>query len=336
MGLLQAIFGAKPPYGTPPFAPPHPNTGGAEVPTTPETMPRQHGISGFIDRVLNPTNSLGQFGQALVASGGGPLGNAMAYMMQARAQAAEHGGKFADWKQQYDYEVAHPKPSSAGPHYWESNDGSLHAIGDDGKPIEVYHDPTPKMQLIGTPETGYQWVPLPGTGASGASSTPAAPVGKITPIDDPAPADAPPAGGTGEYTPRKIPGSLAPNSENGPNTPFGHLFSGLIGQESGGRAGIRGQPTRYGTPLGMTQLLPDTAREMASKLGVPWRPELLTGDTPEAAEYQQQLGEAYLREGLSKYGGDPAKALMYYHGGPNERLWGPKTRGYASSILGRR
>jgi hypothetical protein len=238
MGLLQAIFGAKPPYGTPPFAPPHPNTGGAEVPTTPETMPRQHGISGFLDRVLNPTNSLGQFGQALVASGGGPLGSAMAYMMQARAQAAEHGGKFADWKQQYDYEVAHPKPSSAGPHYWESNDGSLHAIGDDGKPIEVYHDPTPKMQLIGTPETGYQWVPLPGTGASGASATPAAPVGKITPIEDPAPADAPPAGGV---IGASAPGALAPRGMRNNNylnltlSPFTRSQPGFAGTDPGGR-----------------------------------------------------------------------------------------------------
>ena len=38
----------------------------------------------------------------------------------------------------------------------------------------------------------------------------------------------------------------------------------------------------------MTQLLPDTAKGMARKLGLPFRPDLLTGQTPEAAQYQQQ------------------------------------------------
>lgn len=110
----------------------------------------------------------------------------------------------------------------------------------------------------------------------------------------------------------------------------------LIQQESGGRAGIPGQHTRYGQPMGMTQMLPGTAREMAGKVGVPWRPELLSSATPEGAAYQQQLGQAYLQEGLDKYGGDQRKALMYYHGGPNQALWGPKTNAYADSVLRRR
>lgn len=84
----------------------------------------------------------------------------------------------------------------------------------------------------------------------------------------------------------------------------------------------------------MTQMLPDTARQMAAKLGVPFRPELLTGKTPEAAQYQTTLGRAYFDEGLSKTG-NVRDALHYYHGGPNRRLWGPKTRSYANSILSR-
>lgn len=113
------------------------------------------------------------------------------------------------------------------------------------------------------------------------------------------------------------------------------VFGALIQQESGGRAGIRGQQTDYGVPLGRTQLLPKTAREMATKLGVPWRPELLTGTSPEASAYQEKLGRAYFDEGLAKYGGDVERALKYYHGGPNENLWGPRTRAYAKSILAR-
>jgi soluble lytic murein transglycosylase len=84
----------------------------------------------------------------------------------------------------------------------------------------------------------------------------------------------------------------------------------------------------------MTQLLPDTAKEMAAKTGLPFRPDLLSGQTPDAADYQKRLGRAYFEEGLAKTG-NVRDALRYYHGGPNRRLWGPKTNAYADSILSR-
>lgn len=113
------------------------------------------------------------------------------------------------------------------------------------------------------------------------------------------------------------------------------LMPHLIAQESGGDGNAIGPTTRWGQAMGSTQMLMATAEEMARKLGVPWNPSLMRGDTPRAMEYQHQLGQAYLQEGLDKYGGDPEKALMYYHGGPDEKLWGPKTRAYASEVLGR-
>lgn len=129
-------------------------------------------------------------------------------------------------------------------------------------------------------------------------------------------------------------GGLQPQS--GPAAPNTNaIFDALIQQESGGRAGVLGPQTRYGRAEGKTQMLPSTAQEMAGKLGVAWRPELMRGTTPEAAQYQETLGRAYFEEGLQKYGGDVQKALMYYHGGPDERLWGPKTRAYAQQVLGR-
>lgn len=85
----------------------------------------------------------------------------------------------------------------------------------------------------------------------------------------------------------------------------------------------------------MTQLLPDTARAMAQRLGMPFNAALLHGTDEQSARYQQTLGRAYLQEGLDRYGGDQRRALMYYHGGPNERLWGPNTRAYADQILRR-
>jgi soluble lytic murein transglycosylase-like protein len=104
----------------------------------------------------------------------------------------------------------------------------------------------------------------------------------------------------------------------------------LIHQESGGN----GRAVSSAGALGSTQMLPATAQQMAAKVGVPYRPEMLRSNDPQALHYQQQLGRAYLTEGLQKTG-NIRDALRYYHGGPNRRLWGPKTNAYASSILGR-
>lgn len=84
----------------------------------------------------------------------------------------------------------------------------------------------------------------------------------------------------------------------------------------------------------MTQMLPATAQEMAGKLGVPWRPDLLTDKSPTGAAYQEQLGRAYFNEGLQKTG-NLLDAFKYYHGGPNRKLWGPKTNAYADQVMGR-
>jgi len=108
----------------------------------------------------------------------------------------------------------------------------------------------------------------------------------------------------------------------------------LIQQESGGRVGVLGPQTQYGQAQGMTQMLPATAQGVAKRLGVPWRADLMTGKSPEAAQYQRALGQGYLEEALSKTG-NVTDALKYYHGGPNRRLWGPKTNAYANGIARR-
>jgi len=111
-----------------------------------------------------------------------------------------------------------------------------------------------------------------------------------------------------------------------------NLMRALITQESGGRPGVLGPQTPYGRAQGLTQMLPATAQSMAAKLGLPWRPELMTGTDRAAQEYQATLGEAYLREGYDRTG-NLEDALRYYHGGPNRRMWGPKTNGYARDVL---
>ncbi|WP_370309312.1 transglycosylase SLT domain-containing protein [Sphingobium abikonense] len=112
------------------------------------------------------------------------------------------------------------------------------------------------------------------------------------------------------------------------------LFSALIDQESGGRAGAIGPMTSYGQALGMTQMLPDTAREMAGKLGLPYREDLLRGSSETATQYQRALGRAYFDQALRETG-NPVDALHYYHGGPDRSKWGPKTRAYAQNVMGR-
>lgn len=81
-------------------------------------------------------------------------------------------------------------------------------------------------------------------------------------------------------------------------------------------------------------MLPDTAKEMAAKVGLPFRPDLLRSNDPVGLRYQQALGQAYLKQGLSETG-NMRDALRYYHGGPNRALWGPKTNAYADAILNR-
>lgn len=112
------------------------------------------------------------------------------------------------------------------------------------------------------------------------------------------------------------------------------LFDALIQQESGGRPGVVGPQTKWGRALGLTQMLPATAQEMARKIGVPWRPELLTAKDQGGEAYQRQLGQAYFNEGLQKTGNE-RDALRYYHGGPNRQQWGPKTNAYADQVLAR-
>ena len=104
----------------------------------------------------------------------------------------------------------------------------------------------------------------------------------------------------------------------------------LIQQESGGN----GMAASSAGALGSTQMLPATAQEMAAKTGLPWRPDLLQSNDPNALQYQHALGQAYLQEGLQRTG-NLRDALRYYHGGPNRAMWGPKTNAYADSVMSR-
>lgn len=87
--------------------------------------------------------------------------------------------------------------------------------------------------------------------------------------------------------------------------------------------------------MGVGQVMPETARALAQRLGLPYRPDLMRGTDPAARQYQDAITDAAAREAWGAGGGDPRTAAMYYHGGSNRNIWGPKTRGYADNILSR-
>jgi|GEM_PF-5809864 len=113
------------------------------------------------------------------------------------------------------------------------------------------------------------------------------------------------------------------------------IFQALLMQESGNQAGAVGPDTPWGNAYGAAQVLDSTAKGVAKKLGIAWRPELMRGKDRASYDYQVKIGRAYFEEGLAKHGGDVRKALMYYHGGPDQKKWGAKTRAYADQVMAR-
>lgn len=65
--------------------------------------------------------------------------------------------------------------------------------------------------------------------------------------------------------------------------------------------------------LGLMQLMPGTARDVAGRAGVPFVQDKLTRDPA----YNVQLGSQYLAEMLQKFGGSYELALAGYNAGPN-------------------
>lgn len=94
--------------------------------------------------------------------------------------------------------------------------------------------------------------------------------------------------------------------------------------------------------IGIAQVMPDTAREMARELGVPFDEGRYKGD----ATYNEMLGKAYFAKMLRRFRGDVPRAVAAYNAGPggvdkavakgvNWRDHLPdETRGYLKNVLG--
>lgn len=89
---------------------------------------------------------------------------------------------------------------------------------------------------------------------------------------------------------------------------FKTLVDSVINQESGGKV----DAVSNKGALGIMQLMPDTARQMAQELGVQFNLNRLTRD----ADYNRQLGTAFLGKMLERYDGEQALALAAYNAGP--------------------
>jgi soluble lytic murein transglycosylase len=129
---------------------------------------------------------------------------------------------------------------------------------------------------------------------------------------------------------------------------FSQLVDSIIRHESAGRV----DAVSPKGALGLMQLMPDTARDMAAELGIPFDQARLTTD----GNYNKQLGSAYLNKMLERYDGDEALAVCAYNAGPGrvdqwlqrhgdprrgeisrtnwvERIPFSETRNYATKIL---
>lgn len=127
-----------------------------------------------------------------------------------------------------------------------------------------------------------------------------------------------------EYTPGagSNGGGLSPES----------LLPAIVAQESGGNYAA---VNRSSGAMGAYQVMPATGQALAAQLGLPWHPELMTADTPEARQYQDAIGVAAVKEAVDNSGGDPVQAAMYYHGGSDRAKWGPKTQQYGQEVAAR-
>jgi soluble lytic murein transglycosylase-like protein len=119
--------------------------------------------------------------------------------------------------------------------------------------------------------------------------------------------------------------------------PAGFDFStfkrAIIGQESGGRYGVANM--EGSGAMGVGQVMPATAKSLAARIGLPYRADLMSGNSAEAQRYQDAITDAALKEAWQAGGGDIRRAAMYYHGGSDTSGWGPKTQRYAQNVIAR-
>lgn len=290
--------GGIPPYRTPM---------GAELNIDPAAVtPKRPSIfaQGGIGR-----NIIGGFGDALSTWGGGQATFAQNQQMKQReaferAEAdRQRAAEFADWQRKAQWERDNPKPAN----------------NDTANDYEFYR------QKFGQ-EFADNWLKF---NAANVRQPDGTYVSAATGWGGGAPLSVLPPGITVDPLPI---GGSKPKASSTFQPSVSNLWPHLNARESSSNYAAVGPDTRYGKAYGGNQLQVGTARDMAAKLKLPWRPDLLTDTSATGRAYQDALGQAYLQQGFDVTG-NWRDALRYYHGGPDRRLWGPKTNKYADSIL---
>ena len=134
---------------------------------------------------------------------------------------------------------------------------------------------------------------------------------------------------------REVRGSLPRRPFAPSSVGYDQFKQAIIGQESGGRYGVAN--TEGSGAMGVGQIMPDTARALSARLGLPYRPDWLAGQSPAARDYQDRLTDAAVSEAWKAGGSgrDPRQSAHYYFAGPDRSGWGPKTRQYGDHIINR-
>jgi hypothetical protein len=199
--------------------------------------------------------------------------------------------------------------------------------------------PPPPQQGMGAPPQG---MPMPPQGMG-------APPPMAPPPQDMGMAPPPQGMAMGGLTTLPVPDAMFDEPDNGSYAGGGMVAfapggdvdlerfrKAIIAQESGGDYGVMN--AEGSGAMGAYQFMPPTARALAERLGLPYRPELLQGEkgrSKEGRAYQDALGTAQLQDALKFGGGDVGKAGAYHFAGPNTKGHGPKTRKYEQDILRR-
>ena len=91
--------------------------------------------------------------------------------------------------------------------------------------------------------------------------------------------------------------------------------------------------------MGAYQVMPETGKDLAEKLGLDWEPALMTQDTPEARQYQDAIGEAAILDSIKAGEGDAAATFSHYYSGSPTAHKDPKgnplTAQYTQDMLKR-
>jgi hypothetical protein len=299
------------------------------LPAIGSDTPQQHGFAGWLDRFVNPQNTLGQLGRALVVAGGTPIGTAFQYMDQQRRTNAQtalenqlHQAELEHTRAETAHLSAGPEPDefdrtliaggmTPGTPEWSAAHASRARNMYDPILPQVVHDEDPRThtitdRVIGVPTSslrgGGQPSPMPGAlavPASEASPTPAAPTQPATnSYNDPA------------YS------ALEAQMEQKYGLPPGLMASiRTSGEQSNAdQVSSAGAKTVY-------QVTPPTRQLFLNKYGI----DAYAG-APQAAE----VAALHLRDSIAR-GEDPVRG---YIGGPDRSKWGRQTAAYGQRVHG--